>query len=125
MDDLNSVTPQELAACIQNISIKSKAHLKTWLEQSGRRWLIFDSLALVDSLTFPEGVDQLITMVAAYEQHRQALPTGEMVEEIDPTLGKPVQVPQMKSGVLSVEEMDRVVRFLIRSITEVDPTWVL
>ena len=108
-----------------NVTLKDPAHLKKWLEQSGRRWMIFDSLELVDALRWPEGVAQLLGVVSAYEQYRQGIPTGEVVEETDPTLGQKIPVPQMKSGPLTVSEMDRVIRFLIRAITEVDPAWTL
>lgn len=55
-------------------AIQSPAHLKRWLEQSGRRFLIMRTDDLVDALPWPHGVDALIQIVEAYRQHRLTQP---------------------------------------------------
>ena len=119
------MTMEEMAQRILNISIKDAGHLKEWLEVSGRRWLIFDSRDLVDSLPFPEGIDDFMRVVACYREHRTKLPSGHYETQTDPTLGKAIDVPLMKHDLLEVEELDRVIRYCIRQITEKDSSWTL
>lgn len=108
-----------------NVSIKNKDHLKKWLEASGRRWLVFEALDLVDALPWTEGVDDLMRVVACYRNHRSQIPTGRVEVQKDPTLGKQVEVPTMKTDLLEIEELDRCIRNLIRQASEKDPTWKL
>ncbi len=120
-----SLSTDELSKRIFNVSIKSKKHLRDWLEQSGRRWLLFDGLDLIDSLRFPEGVDDLMRVVAAYRDHRCSKFSGRTERQVEPTLGKTVEVPINKTELLEVEEMDRAIRFLIRQCSERFPSWRL
>jgi len=43
----------------------------------------------------------------------------------NPVTKEQVKVPQMKEETLEVEELDRVIRYLIGQVTEKDPTWKL
>lgn len=106
-----------------NISIKDKGHLKQWLEATGRRWLVFDAINLVDALPWTEGVDDLMRVVACYRDYRSKIPTGRTEVQIDPLLGKQVDVPIMKTDLLEIEELDRCIRNLIRQASEKDPKW--
>lgn len=116
---------EEMSQRILNVSIRDKGHLKEWLEKSGRRWLVFDSRDLVDALPFPDGVDDFMRVVACYREYRGQQATGKVEVQKDPTLGKEISIPTMKSDLLEVAELDRVVRYCIRQITEKDPTWKL
>lgn len=107
------------------VSLKDPEHLKRWLQETGRRWMVLDSLDLVDSLPWPGGVDALIQILACYRDHRQGIPSGRTEKMKDPTLGQDVQVPIMKTDALEIEEMDRAIRHLIRQASEKDPTWKL
>lgn len=120
-----NLTLEEITQRYLNVSIKDKEHLKRWLEKSGRRWLLFDSLGLVDSLPFPEGIDDLMRVVACYRDYRQAQPSGRVEIQKDPTLGKEIEVSINKSELLEVEELDRAIRALIRQASERFPTWKL
>ena len=115
--EADGLTMQERAECLLRVSLKDPEHLKRWLQESGRRYLVFDSVELVDSLPFPEGVDTLMQLVACYRDHRVAIPSGEYEMQGE------VKVPLCKGEVLEVFELDRVIRDLIRQITERDPTW--
>ncbi len=115
----------ERAQALLNVSIKSPDHLKRWLQQSGRRWMVFDALDLVDALSWPEGVRALMELIAAYREHRGGIESGNYETQRDPTLGKEIQVPIMKTDLLEVAELDRAIRALITQATKQDPTWSL
>ena len=116
---------QEQSERLLRVSIKDAEHLKAWLEKSGRRWLVFNAIELVDALPFPDGVDTLIQLIACYRDYRSVQPTGRVESIQEPTLGKTVAAPIYKGEALEVEELDRAIRYLIRQITDKDPDWSL
>jgi len=116
---------QEQSERLLRVAIKDADHLKAWLEKSGRRWLVFNALELVDALPFPDGVDTLIQLIACYRDYRSVQPTGRVEAIKEPTLGGTVHAPVYKGETLEVEELDRAIRYLIRQITDVDPEWSL
>jgi hypothetical protein len=119
------MTPAEQAEAIQRTSLRSAEKLKTWLEASGRRWLVFNALDLVDALPWPNGHAALQQIIMAYGAHRGAIDSGRF-EVIATMPGLPQQkVPIFKTELLEVEELDRAIRFLIGQITAKDPTWQL
>lgn len=105
--------------------MKSPDHLKRWLAASGRQWLIFNALDLVDALEWPAGVDRLQQLVASYGEHRSTIATGRTERNPDPTTGQEVEVPVYKGELLEREELDRCVRFLVAQLIAKDPTWKL
>ena len=56
-----------------NIAIADPAHLKRWLQETGRRFLVMRTDDLVDSLPWPHGVEALIQIIEAYKQRRQTV----------------------------------------------------
>lgn len=116
---------KEQSERLLRVSISDADQLKKWLEASGRRWLIFDALDLVDALPFPDGVDTLIQVIACYRDYRGTKQTGREETFKDPTLGKQISVPTYKGEMLEIEELDRVIRYLIRRITDKNPRWTL
>lgn len=125
LPEARGLSAKEKAERMGRVAIADPEHLKRWLRDTDRRWLIFDALELVDSLPFPGGVDSLIQVIACYRDHRRAVPTGRTESMIDPAHGVPVEVPVTKGESLEVEEMDQVVRFLIRQLQQRDPNWSL
>ena len=119
------MTVEERAKCLLNVAIQSPAHLKRWLGSTGRRWLVFNALDLVDALPWPAGLDSLMQLIACYRDHRRQIPSGVVEKQVDPILGQEVEVPLMKSDVLELREMDQLVRFLITEITKKEPGWTL
>lgn len=119
------VDVDELARRLFKVSMKTPEHLKKWLEASGRRWLVLDTLELVDALPWPNGVDSLIQIIACYRDHRRVIPSGRVERQRDPTLKKEVDVPIMKDETLEVFELDRAIRYLIGQITTKDAKWKL
>jgi len=121
------------------VAMKSRDHLKRWVVESGRSWLIFDAVELIDSLPpdppFPaEGepeeigaLELLIQFIACYRDHRACIPstTGEMIQQKDPGTGKISETPKTKPETLEVVELDRLIRWAIGQITEKDPEWSL
>ncbi|UCG51428.1 MAG: hypothetical protein JSW58_14770 [Candidatus Latescibacterota bacterium] len=120
-----TISKGEIYERLHNISMKSPEHLKRWLQESGRRYLVFESADLVDSVPWPEGVDTLIQIIACYGEYRRSKPTGRFETQTDPTLGEKIEVPIMKGELLEVDELDRAIRFLIGQITEREPGWSL
>lgn len=120
-----TMSPEERSMALLRVAIKDKDHLKRWLQESGRRWMVFDALDLVDSLTWPEGVLALMEIIAAYREYRMTIESGNFETQVDPTLGQEVNVPIMKTDMLDVAELDRAIRALIGQATARDSTWSL
>lgn len=120
-----TITPEDRAQALLNVAIKSPDHLKRWLQASGRRWMVFDALNLVDSLKWPEGVMALIEIIAAYRDYRGGIQSGNFEKQKDPTLGKDIRVSIQKTDHLEVPELDRAIRAMIGQITAKDPNWSL
>lgn len=55
---------------------RDKAHLKAFLTQSGRKYLVLNALDLVEAMTFPEGVELVQQVISMYGQHRATKETG-------------------------------------------------
>ena len=119
------ITLEEQFQRLFRVSIKDPEHLKRWLDESGRRWLVFDAIDMVDALPFPDGLNSLIQIIACYRDHRSIKPSGRVEKQADPTLGNEVDVPIMKTDVLEPDEIDRAIRFLVGQITELVPDWDL
>ena len=110
----------------KNVAIKSPEHLKQWLSETGRRFLVFNALDLVDALPWPGGHEALVQIIMAYRDHRYAVPTGVSVtapHAFHP--GETINVPITKTEFLEIEEMDRAIRDLIGQASAKDPKWSL
>ena len=119
------MTPEDRIEALARVSMRSKAHLKKWLQASGKTWMVFNSLELVDSLKWPDGIDLLMQLIACYRNHRRSIETGRFETQMDPTLHKEVEVPICKGEALEVEELDLAIRELVSKIKEKDPLWTL
>lgn len=118
---------QEIAfkTALSNISMKSPDHLKEWLGESGRRWLIFDGLDLVDALDFPAGIRSLMEIINQYQAFRGTKMSGRVETFKHPITGDVVERPLPKDSVLEVEEIDRAIRYLVGLISAKDENWSL
>jgi len=125
LPSVRKMTSQERSEAQMRVAMQSPEHLKRWLEASGRRWLVLDAMALVEALPWPAGVEAFLQIVAAYRDHRAVQPSGRLEVIFNPVTKERVKVPQMKEETLEVEELDRVIRYLIGQVTEKDPTWKL
>lgn len=122
---VKGMSEEERMAALMRVSVKDKGQLKRFLEQSGRRWLVLDSLQLVDALPWPDGVSAFVQVIAALRDHRAAIPTGDFEEQTHPVTGDKYRAPRMHGEDLEVAELDRAIRFLIGKITERDASWDL
>lgn len=117
--------PDTLSPEAIRTAMKDPKHMRQWLEASGRRWLVFDALDLVEALPWPAGVEALIEIINCYRDHRRTQPSGR-TQMVDPDWkGPPVEVPLMKGDMLEIEELDRCIRYLIGLASERDPQWSL
>ena len=110
---------------LDRVAMKDPNHLKKWLEKTGRKWVIFDALDLVDSLPWPDGVDEFGRVVACYTNHRRSIPSNRTEIQHDPIEGKDIEVTIYKTDVLEKEECDRLIRHLIKEQSERFPEWKL
>lgn len=62
----------------ERTAMKDPEHLKRWLRATGRNYIFFRSEDLVDSLSWPRGVEALIGIIDAYRAHRREIPTETM-----------------------------------------------
>jgi hypothetical protein len=121
--DMKQVSAQQLSEARMRVAMSSPEHLKHWLDESGRRFLVLPAMELVDSLPWPHGVEALMQIIAAWRDHRMAQPSGRTHEMRHPMTGDRMRVPVMKGDSLEVEELDRAIRYLIGQVTAQDPTW--
>jgi len=122
---VDSLSDQEKFERLERVAIASPEHLKRWLHDTDRRWLVFDALELVDSLPFPSGVDSLIQLIACYRDHRRVIPTGRTELQDNPETGVAIEVPVTKGEALEVDELDLAIRYLVAQIQKRDPAWRL
>jgi len=126
MVDINTdMTAEERIEAVTRTSMKTKDHLKRWIQATGRMWMTFNTSDLVDSLKWPDGIDLLMQVISCYRDHRASIETGRHERQTDPTLGQKVYVPVFKGETLEVDEMESVVRALVEKIREKIPEWTL
>jgi len=102
---VRSMTAVERSEAQMRIGQQSPEKFKQWLEASGRTWLVFNAAMFVDA-AWPEGCRLLQILVANYRDHRAGL--REPLPET-----------------LTLEELDRAIRYLIGQATSLDPQWSL
>ncbi len=108
------------------LAMSSAAHLKQWLQASGRRWLVMDAMELVDALPWPGGVQELMGLINLYNQHRRKFDSGRRGKPIkDPITGDMVEPIIFKDEKLELAEVDRATRHLVQLALEWDPKWSL
>lgn len=99
------MTLDERAQAKLSVAMKDPEHLKKFLRESGRRYIVFDSDILVDALKpWPESVKLFQHLVTLWSEHRRSI---------------------SKSEELEIEELDRTIRHLITQASQKDSTWSL
>jgi hypothetical protein len=88
------------------VALQTPGKLKEWLAQSGRTWLVFNGALLVDSCVWPEGAEAVQLICANYRDHRAGL-----------------KEPMPET--LTIEELDRAIRYLVSQASALDPSWKL
>lgn len=107
--EVRHMSAVERSEAQMRVAEQSPEHMKRWLADSGRTWIVFNGPMLVDSmdsLIWGEKVRELQLLIANYRDHRAGLP--------DP-------LPET----LTVDELDRAIRYLVGQITDLEPTWTL
>jgi hypothetical protein len=125
--------PETIPDELRRIAIQDPEHLKHWLRETGRQWIVLHAGDLIDALPWPEGVDAFMMIVEAYRQHRITIPTdyGPCPKArvhragvvCDLCLNRGEIVIRSKTDVLEVEEMKEAVVWLLNQIRETDRTW--
>lgn len=65
----------------ERVAQTSPEALKKWLVASGRKYLIFNSVDLVDALSWPEDHQLLQRLIDAYREHRRTQEIGKLHEQ--------------------------------------------
>lgn len=120
-----AMSEDDRAAAIDAVTLKSKEQLIEWQRQTGRTWMILDAIQFVESLDFPRDLLAYQQMLAKYRARRATIPTGRVEVVTDPKTGEQRQVPIMHGEQLEVVEATRLMRYLLDTIREKDPTWTL
>ena len=109
-------------------------HLKKWLAETDRAWLVFKSADLVDALSpllgqdgEPVALQSLQQIIAAYAAHRATQVADTAVHEVVAPDGTKTSVTEStyKDERLTIEELDRAIRALVRQMFDRDPNWSL
>jgi len=106
--------------------MQGPSKLKEWLDASGRAWLVFNAGHLVDSMDtviFDDKAKQFQTMIANYRDHRAGLKHHTIPDPRDPSGKTEMDVGYPET--LTIDELDRAIRYLIAQASELDPTWKL
>jgi len=96
------VSSKERQEAMARVSMQSPAHLKSFLEASGRKYLVFNALDLVDALQWPDEVAQLMSLITSYRVHRGTLVAGKREEAL--LDGSTVEIDVYHDEVLSAAE---------------------
>lgn len=125
MREERKISAVELSERRMRVAMTSPTHLKDWLHESNRRWVILNGDHLVDALPWPDGVEAFMQLVACYRDHRATLPTGDTEVVQHPKTGKKYEVAAVFPETLTVAEYDRAIRWMVEQVTALDPTWQL
>lgn len=118
LPEVKEMSAVQRSEAAMRVAMQSPQQLRKWLHESGRRWLVFDALELVEALPWPHGVQNLIDTIACYRDHRAAIPstTGAMVEQkdphADPSKPRMIQVPVTKPETLESAELEQCIAYL-------------
>lgn len=138
--EAKSMSAEERAEAQMSTAMASPDHLRQWLDETGRHWLVLNTDELVKALPWPTGVEALQNMLRAYRGFRQSVPTGEMatlacsgatncqiciLNNLKPSKDRHHEVPVFKEEELNVAELDRAIRYLVAQLTARDPSWSL
>jgi len=119
----NNLNDTDIKQALENISIKSPEHLKKWLIASGRRWLVFDGVDLINSLDYPAGVLSLMQIINSYQAYRSSKMSNRIEKIEHPLTHEIIETALPKCDVLELEELDRCVRYLIGLASTKDINW--
>lgn len=106
----------------QNVAI-DKDQLKKWLASTGRTWLVFNAIDLVDSQSV-EMLEALQAIIALYRDYRSTIPSGD-TETVKGPKGLDIEVPKFKGEDLCLPEIDRAIRTLVGKAMAADANWSL
>jgi hypothetical protein len=115
LPEVRTMSITEKQQALNTCSRADADKLLAWLEATGRRWLVFDARHLVNALAWPTEVQDLQHHIARYREYRAGLLRKD--PETGCTFGH--------GETLEVEELDRLIRYLISQISERDPSWSL
>lgn len=99
------MTTEEMKEARDRISLKDKDHLKKWLIESGRKYLIFNSSHFVDALSM-EDLEVFQQLLLKYKNYRNTIPTGRYSFENNPITGEKCAVTEMYDELLDPLEFE-------------------
>lgn len=105
-------------------AMKDPDHLKRWSVAS-RPFIVLVARDLVDALPWSHGVEMMQEVLALYAEYRRKIPTGDVERRVDPMMHETIEVPLVKNETLTVDELDRCIRWLVGQLKDRRPEWTL
>ena len=122
---IERMSAEEIAEARDRVSIKDPQKLIKFLERNGPV-IPFVVRDLVTALSYSDDATKAFqSIVNLYMSYRITQPNGDFEEVKNPLTGEIERVPQTKTEVLTLTEMDRAIRNLIGQAKDLDPRWSL
>lgn len=122
---IERMSAEEIAEARDRVSIKDPQKLIKFLERNGPV-IPFVVKDLVTALAHSDDATKAFQgIVNLYMSYRITQPNGDFEEVKNPLTGEIERVPQTKTEVLTLTEMDRAIRNLIGQAKDLDPRWSL
>lgn len=112
---MNERSAEEVFERQENVAIKDPEHLKRWLTQSGRKYIVLRSDHLIDGLRWPEGVESFQEIINQYRASRADKRTGEVRIETNEH-GEEVEVAETFPETLTQPELQELIAELSREL---------
>lgn len=90
-------------------------HLKNWLKASGREYIVFNAIDLVNALTWPDEIHLLQQIIAKYGHYRSQFSASRPRDDS--------QVTVAKTDALDLPEIVGAMRQLLAQANQIDPDW--
>ncbi len=120
-----TMTTEDLKKAQESTAMRDINHLRRWLAQSDREFLIFFSKDLLDALAFePNALLLFQQLVQCYTQHRMAI-AYDTRREFNPDVNAEIEVVVCKDDRLTIAEKDRLIRKLAADLKDAVPGWTL
>lgn len=105
--------PQDLEDPRDRVAVHDPEHLKRFLRDSGRKYIVLNALDLVDAMEWPGGVQAVMDLVRAYREHRANRPSAwtRTVESKLPGGGR-ATVPVFSGEFLEPDEALEAIRLI-------------
>ena len=122
---INKLSQEEIHERQQRVALTDPSQLIKFLEKKSPV-IAFVARDLVNAVKgFPDALTNLQQITNLYLGYRVTQLTGDFEEVVDPLTKEIIKVPQTKSDLLTLQEIDRTIRNLYGQAKELDSNWSL